>query len=74
MDLSHNKIPDINIFYKTSFKGLKKLYLNNNEICDIQVLKKFSLEELNIKDNKIEGLKNYSIIRILKYYGTKIDK
>ena len=65
MNLSYNKISDINIYEKVNFKELKELYLNNNKISDINILEKVNfkeLKELNLCRNNISKDENYSII------------
>ena len=44
LNLSNNKISDINILEKVNFKELKELYLNGNEISDINILEKVILK------------------------------
>ena len=46
LDLSKNKISDINILQKFNLEKLEKLNLNFNQISDINILEKLKLEEL----------------------------
>ena len=69
LDLSYNKISDINILEKVKFKELKKLYLYYNNISDIKVLEKVKfekLEELDLTENIIDLAENNLIISKLK--------
>ena len=52
LNLSGNKISDINILEKVKFKELKELYLGSNNISDINVLE-------NVKFEKLEKLYLY---------------
>lgn len=59
LNLSYNKISDISVLGKTTYKNLKTLYLNNNEIKDIThlALNKFSnLLILNLDNNRITDI------------------
>ena len=69
LDLSQNKISDINIFKNVGFQGLRQLYLGYNNISDIKVFSKEIFEDLEIlslNDNKIDKSKDASIISNLK--------
>ena len=69
MDLSQNKISDINPFENACLGELKQLYLGYNNIYDIKVFDKNilnKLETLHLNDNKIDKVKNASIISKLK--------
>ena len=44
IDLSFNKISDIQILEKVNFKELKELYLSNNKISDINILEKVNFK------------------------------
>ena len=59
LDLSNNKIEDINILSQFKIEGLKELYLNNNEIENIKALDNVScgkLRKLNLSNNKINDI------------------
>ena len=50
-------------------KKLKEIYLNENNISDIKILKKVNfenLEQLSLNDNLIDEIKSASIISNLK--------
>ena len=50
----------LNFLFIIEFKELKKLYLSNNSISDINILEKVNLKELkdlNLNDNKISDIK-----------------
>ena len=63
LNLSDNRIPNINILEKVDFKELKELYISSNGISDINVLEKVDFKEL-----KVLYLKNH---KILFYKGNK---
>ena len=81
LDLSNNKIENINIFENTHFFNLRKLWLNNNLIKDISVFIKIKcelLEELNLKNNYISNISSLEKIglyhlKCLDLAGNKID-
>ena len=69
LDLSQNKITNIDALENVRFKGLKQLYLGFNNISDINVLERANFEKLEIlylNDNKIDKNKNSLIISNLK--------
>ena len=69
LDLSQNKISDINPFENARLGELKQLYLGYNNISDIKIFDKNilnKLEILHLNDNKIDKDKNASIISKLK--------
>ena len=62
LDLSYNKISDINILEKVNFNKLEELNLKDNEIRDITILEKVNfkqLQQLNLRNNEIS---DYSIL------------
>ena len=69
LDLSWNKISDINVLEKVKFENLQELSLNNNQISDIKVLEKVKFENLQLlylDNNKIDKNKYFSLINTLK--------
>ena len=69
LDLSQNKISNINIFDRVNFKGIKQLYLGYNDISDIKVFERVNFEKLEVlllNDNKIDKNKDALIISNLK--------
>ena len=56
LDLSSNKISNIDNLENANFKVLKELYLNDNNISDIKVLEKVKFEKLNLAENKISDI------------------
>ena len=74
LNLSYNKISDINILEKVKFKELKVLDLGHNNISDIKVLEnvKFEkLEKLNLGGNEISDKSLISLISKLKIKNIK---
>ena len=70
LDLSQNKISNINIFDRVNFKGIKQLYLGYNDISDIKVFERVNFEKLEVlllNDNKIDKNKDALIISNLKF-------
>ena len=72
LKLSYNKITDISIFSKTKFK-LKKLYLHNNKIDNLDVLIENNIrfddiESLHLDRNNIDREKYENYINNLKIY------
>ena len=67
IELSDNRISDINVLEEISFPKLKYLYLSNNIISDISVFERAKLNnlELNLRGNKIDKDKYLSIIEKL---------
>ena len=69
LDLSQNKISNINVLESVRFKGLKQLYLGYNDISDIKVFEKANFEQLeilNLSNNKIDKDKNALTISNIK--------
>ena len=62
LDLSGNKISNINILEKVNFKELKKLNLSYTEVSDIEILVKVNfneLQKLDLSGNKISTLNSF---------------
>ena len=82
LDLSNNKISDINILEKANFKQLNKLNLSNNKISDINILEKANfkqLNKLNLSHNKISDINilekvNLKKLKRLDLFDNEIDK
>ena len=69
LNLSDNKISDINVLEKAKFEKLEILELNNNIISDIDVFKRINIEKmikLDLSSNKIDEYKYDSLIQYLE--------
>ena len=82
LDLSYNKISDINILGKVNFKELKELYLYDNEISDINILEKVDfkeLKELDLIQNQISDINvlekvDFKKLNKLDLYGNYLQE
>ena len=66
LDLSTNKISNLEPLSKVVFPNLHHLFLNNNQITSIDILGKVNfldLKELNLSSNKIESIKIFENIK-----------
>ena len=73
LDLSLNKIKNLNFLDKMKLKHLKKLYLSDNKINNIYPLKKIELNDLEtlaILNNNL-NLDNYTTKDVLKFFKEK---
>ena len=69
LDLSYNKITNIDSLKIINFKELKQLYLNNNNITDIKIFEDIKFNNLEILDlswNKIDESKFFPVISKLE--------
>ena len=69
LDLSYNKITNIDSLKIINFKELKQLYLNNNNITDIKIFEDIKFNKLEILDlrwNKIDESKFFPVISKLE--------
>ena len=81
LDLSGNKIPDINVLEKVNFKELKKLNLSSNKISDINILEKVNFKELkelylhknNISDIKVLEKVKFEKLELLYLNRNELD-
>ena len=66
LDLSTNKISNLEPLSKVVFPNLHHLFLNNNQITSIDIFGKVNfpnLKELNLSSNKIESIKIFENIK-----------
>ena len=81
LNLSFNKISDINILEDVNLKQLKELYLNYNQIIDIKVLEKVKFNKIkiiNLSHNQISDITilenvNFKELKELNLYYNKIS-
>ena len=69
LDLSFNKIQNINELINIHLPNLLKLNLNDNQITDINILSKltyFNLEEIDLSNNKISDISCFSEVPFKK--------
>jgi len=69
LDLSFNKIKNINELKNIHLSNLIKLNLNNNQITDIKILSKITylnLEEIDLSNNKISDISCFSYVPFKK--------
>ena len=71
LDLSKNKISDIEILEKVNFKNLKKLFLKDNNIIDIKVLEKVKFDKLEILDLSNNKISNINILEKVDFKNLK---
>lgn len=66
LDLSTNKISNLEPLAKVVFPNLHHLFLNNNQIISIDIFAKVNfpcLKELNLSSNKIESIKIFENVK-----------
>ena len=71
LDLSSNKISNINILDSINFKELKELYLYDNNISDIKVLEKAKFEKLIKLDLGKNKLLNINVLENVNFKELK---
>ena len=77
LDLSTNKITDINPLAKVTFPNLHHLFLNSNLIASLDVFAKVNfpeLKELNLSNNKIESLQVFKSVKFLQLKQLDLSK